>query len=74
MTALGPQVATQIVRALEERIAASDDPRSRGAMLAGEHEGYRQWRIGDHRVVGRIEEERVTVLIVRMAHRREVYR
>lgn len=74
LKALDRQVAARIVRTLEERIAASDDPRALGAALAGEHAGYWRWRIGDYRVIARIEDERVTVLVVRVAHRREVYR
>jgi mRNA interferase RelE/StbE len=67
-------VAARIVRTLETRIAPLDDPRSVGAPLKGEHEGYWRWRIGDYRVVARIEAERITILVVRVAHRREVYR
>jgi mRNA interferase RelE/StbE len=40
----------------------------------GEHAGFWRWRIGDYRVVARIEDERVLILVVRVAHRREVYR
>ncbi|MCA1654488.1 MAG: type II toxin-antitoxin system RelE/ParE family toxin [Sphingomicrobium sp.] len=71
---LDRQVAARIVRTLEERIAPLDDPRSIGSALVGEHAGYWRWRIGDYRVVARIEDERITVLVVRVAHRREVYR
>jgi mRNA interferase RelE/StbE len=74
LKALDRTVQARIVRTLEERIASSDDPRSLGAPLVGEHAGYWRWRIGDYRVVSRIEDERVTVLVVRVAHRREVYR
>lgn len=74
LKALDHTVARRIVRTLEERIAASDDPRALGAALVGEHSGLWRWRIGDYRLVGRIEDERVTVLVVRVAHRREVYR
>ena len=42
--------------------------------FVGEHHGYWRWRIGDYRVVARIDEERITILVVRVAHRREVYR
>lgn len=73
LKALDRQIARRIVRTLEERIAAND-PRTLGAPLAGEHAGYWRWRIGDYRVIARIEDERVTVLVVRVAHRREVYR
>jgi len=67
-------VARRIVATLETRIATLDDPRDLGAALTGEHAGYWRWRIGDCRVIARIEDERITVLVVRVAHRREVYR
>ena len=66
--------AARIVSTLEKRIATLDDPRSVGAPLKGEHEGYWRWRIGDYRVIARVENERVLILIVRVAHRRDVYR
>lgn len=66
-------VAARIVRTLETRIAILADPRELGAPLKGGHEGYWRWRIGDYRVIARIEDARVTILVVRVAHRREVY-
>jgi mRNA interferase RelE/StbE len=71
---LARQVAARIITTLEERIAPLDDPRSLGSALAGEHAGFWRWRIGDYRVVARIEDERVLILVVRVGHRREVYR
>ena len=67
-------LAARIVKTLETRIAALDDPRTLGAPLKGEHEGYWRWRIGDYRAAARIEDERITILVVPIAHRREVYR
>ena len=66
--------AARIVRTLETRVATLDDPRMLGAVLKGEHAGYWRWRIGDYRVVARIVDERITILIVRVGHRREVHR
>jgi mRNA interferase RelE/StbE len=66
--------AARIVRTLETRIAALDDPRTVGAPLKGEQKGYWRWRIGDYRIIARIEGQRITILVVRIAHRREVYR
>jgi mRNA interferase RelE/StbE len=66
-------VAARIIKTLETRIAALDDPRTLGAPLKGEHEGYWRWRIGDYGVVARIVDERITIFVVRVAHRREVY-
>ena len=44
----------------------------RARSLTGNLAGLWRWRIGDYRVVARIEDERITILVVRVAHRREV--
>ncbi|MDX3910251.1 MAG: type II toxin-antitoxin system RelE/ParE family toxin [Sphingobium sp.] len=66
--------AARIIKTLEERIAVLDDPRTLGSALTGDHAGYWRWRIGDYRVVARVEDERITIVVVRVGHRREVYR
>lgn len=67
-------VAARIVKTLETRIATLADPRDLGSQLKGEHAGYWRWRIGDYRVIARIEDARIAIIVVRVAHRREVYR
>ena len=54
---------------MEERIATLDDPRLLGSALTGDHAGYWRWRIGDYRVVARIEDERIVIIVVRVAAR-----
>lgn len=71
---LGRVEAGRILTVLERRIAPLEDPRELGAPLRGEHDGFWRWRVGDYRIVARIEDERVLILVVRVAHRREVYR
>jgi mRNA interferase RelE/StbE len=71
---LGRAEAGRIIRTLEERVAPLGDPRTLGAPLVGERAGYCRWRIGDYRVIAKIEDERVLILVVRVGHRREVYR
>ena len=71
---LDRSVARRIITTLEERIATLDDPRTLGSALTGDHAGYWRWRVGDYRVVARIEDERMVIIVVRVAHRREVYR
>ena len=62
---LDRQVAARIIKTLEERIAPLEDPRMIGSALVGDHAGYWRWRIGDYRVVARIDDERITVLLNR---------
>jgi mRNA interferase RelE/StbE len=37
-------------------------------------EGFYRIRVGDYRVIYTVEDDRLIVLVVRIAHRREVYR
>ena len=71
---LGRPEAARIVRTLEQRVAVLENPRTIGAPLKGEHDGYWRWRIGNYRVIARIEDAQILILVVRVAHRREAYR
>lgn len=76
---LDRQIARRITLFLRERLGVMDDPRSLGAPLRGagrRHEAVPLWRyrVGDWRIVVRIEDEVLRVLVLRIAHRREVYR
>lgn len=63
-----------IPRVLEAVEGLATDPRPHGTRkLAGTEHSYRL-RIGDYRVVYSIEDEVLTVHVVRIAHRRDVYR
>ena len=68
---LGRDAQRQVVAKLE-RLA--DNPRPPGSKkLEGTEDLYRV-RVGDHRIVYRIEEQVLLVLVVRVAHRSDVYR
>ncbi len=45
-----------------------------GSPLKGELRGLRRVRVGDYRIVYEVLNESLVVLVVRVAHRREVYR
>ncbi len=45
-----------------------------GGVLKGEYSGLRRIRIGSYRVVYEVHDEKLTVLVIRIGHRREVYR
>ncbi len=61
----------RILDALEE---LADDPRPPGCVkLEGEDNLWRI-RVGDYRIVYTIDEKKLMVLVVRVAHRKDVYR
>lgn len=73
MRKLDRPTAGRVLGELEE-IANLDDPRSRGKALTGNLAGLWRYRVGDYRVVCDIEDGVLVILVVDVAHRREVYR
>lgn len=71
---LDKSTARRIVDHLDDRVAGGADPRAQGEALRGKLGEFWKYRIGDYRVVASIEDERLCVLVVRVGHRREVYR
>ena len=72
---LDPQDGRRIVKFLHERVRLLEDPRSIGEALKGSRlGGFWKYRVGDHRIIANIEDERILILIVRIGNRREVYR
>lgn len=45
-----------------------------GSVLKGEFGGLRRVRVGSYRIIYEVNEGQLTVLVVRVAHRREAYR
>jgi mRNA interferase RelE/StbE len=71
---LDRQHARRILTFLSERVAHLKDPRSLGEALKGSKLGeFWKYRVGDYRVIVRIEDEKLIVLVVRIGHRRDVY-
>ena len=55
-------------------IGKLQDPRLRGKALCGPLGDFWSYRVGDYRALCRIEDRRITVLVVKIAHRSEVYK
>lgn len=68
------QAARRIARFLRERIATADNPRQYGKPLQGELREYWRYRVGAYRLICDVQDEVLRVLVVRIAHRKEVYR
>lgn len=51
----------------------TDSPRHSGIALQGDF-GLWRYRIGDYRLIAEIEDRVVTITVIKIGHRREVYR
>lgn len=67
--------AKRILKFLKERLSPLENPRSIGQALRGSEFGeFWKYRVGDYRLICRIEGDRLLILVLRVGHRREVYR
>lgn len=72
---LDHQVAARVLNYLYGRLANSEDPFVLGkALLGPEHENMWRFRVGDYRILTRIQRDIVTVFVIEIGHRREIYR
>lgn len=65
-------VARAIVRFMHKRVHSTGNQRARGKPLRSD--GLWRYRIADYRVLCRIQDQILIVLVVKLGHRREVYR
>ncbi len=70
---LDAKVQQAIFRYLRQRIAVSQDPRRFGKPLRRNLAGLWRYRVEDYRLICRIEDERIVVLVLEVGHRRDVY-
>lgn len=71
---LDRKVAQRIGAYLQDVVTSCSHPRERGKALSANRAGLWRYRVGDYRVICDMEDERLLVLVVRVAHRSDAYR
>ena len=69
---IGKENAKRVRTFLRERV--QPDPRQQGEMLKGSQREFWRYRVGDYRILAHIEDTRFVVLVVKLGHRKEIYR
>lgn len=64
----------RVLRYLTERFAPLDDPRGLGKALKADFAGAWRYRVGDIRIILRIEFNVLVVVVLAVGPRRDVYR
>lgn len=69
---------TQTLKALfnwiEKNLQNTTEPRLKGKALTGNKKGYWRYRVGDYRLITRIEDKKLLIIAINFKHRREVYK
>jgi len=74
ITKLARTAQKAIQRFLRERLTTCDDPRQWGKALQGEKRGLWRYRVGDYRLICDIQDEKITILVLELGHRKDIYR
>ena len=70
---LDKSVQKEILEYLRKKVLKAEHPRKLGKPLESNLAGLWRYRVRDYRIICNIEDEVLTVLVVRVAHRRKVY-
>jgi mRNA interferase RelE/StbE len=72
ITKLDRAAQNAILDFLRERVKPAPDPRQWGKALQGEKRGLWRYRVGDYRLICDIQDERITILVLELEHRKDV--
>ena len=70
---LDPYVMRNIYAWIGKNLEGCSNPRLHGKGLTANRSGQWRYRVNDYRLIAEIQDDVVVILIVRIAHRREVY-
>jgi len=72
---LDAQPRKRILSFLHQRVAKLENPRSIGEALHGSLLGeFWKYRVGDYRLICKVEDDSLLVLVLRVGHRKDIYR
>ena len=65
--------ANMIVTWIENNLLNCTNPRISGRALTGNYKGYWRYRVGAYRIIAQITDTTITINIVNIGHRRNIY-
>jgi|tagenome__1003787_1003787.scaffolds.fasta_scaffold20802573_2 mRNA interferase RelE/StbE len=71
--ALGAGERRQVLRFLQ-KLRSRADPQTLGRPLSGGLSGLWRYRVGDYRLIWELRRKVLTIVVVRLGHRSDVYR
>ena len=71
---LDKTISRRILKFLYEGAGQLENPRQIGDRLQGTLSKFWKYRVGDYRIICSMEDEKLVVVVVRIGHRREIYK
>ena len=63
-----------IVEWIEKNLVDCENPRLFGKPLFANRAGQWRYRIGDYRIIAKIEDDKLIILVIAIGHGREIYK
>ena len=70
---LDKQIASLILGWIRKKLDGCSNPRIYGKSLLGDKSDLWRYRIGSYRLLCKIEDKKVTILILEVGHRKNIY-
>ena len=67
------KIAVFILPYIQDKLVDCNDPRAYGKSLQGNLKDKWRYRVGDYRILAKIEDEKVVITVVEIGHRRDVH-
>lgn len=71
---LDKHTAALILGWIRKNLEGCENPRLHGRGLTANRSGQWRYRIGDYRLLAEISDETITILILNVGHRRDIYK
>lgn len=68
------KIVAFIISYIEDKLVDCEDPRRYGKALQGTLNDKWRYRVGDYRVLAKIQDDIVVITVVEIGHRRDVYK
>ena len=70
---LDPYTRKLILSWIEKNLVNCENPRLHGKGLTANRSGEWRYRVGDYRLLAEINDNTITILLLNIGHRREIY-
>jgi mRNA interferase RelE/StbE len=67
------KIAAFIISYIDEKLVNCEDPRINGKALKGNYNDIWRYRVGDYRILAKIDDHRVIITVVEIGHRKDIY-
>lgn len=70
---LDRHTAALILGWVRKNLEDCENPRIHGKALTADKSGQWRYRVGDYRLLAKIEDDTITILVLNVGHRRDIY-